>query len=73
MQNQVENKLSLVHGERDMGLVLSADAKPRLKWTPELHQRFIDAVSKLGGVHSKYIEAFPTSLVLAMLTSCRHF
>ncbi|XP_059648830.1 myb family transcription factor PHL8-like [Cornus florida] len=34
---------------QDMGLVLSSDAKPRLKWTPELHQRFIDAVAHLGG------------------------
>ncbi|CAL4908790.1 unnamed protein product [Urochloa decumbens] len=35
------------HG--DSGLVLSTDAKPRLKWTPELHQRFVDAVNQLGG------------------------
>ncbi|XP_072996800.1 myb-related protein 2-like isoform X1 [Typha latifolia] len=33
----------------DSGLVLSTDAKPRLKWTPELHQRFIEAVNQLGG------------------------
>ncbi|XP_078181662.1 myb-related protein 2-like isoform X3 [Carex rostrata] len=33
----------------DSGLVLSTDAKPRLKWTPELHQRFIEAVHQLGG------------------------
>ncbi|KAM3392241.1 hypothetical protein ACQJBY_013399 [Aegilops geniculata] len=33
----------------DSGLILSTDAKPRLKWTPELHERFADAVKKLGG------------------------
>ncbi|KAL9421224.1 hypothetical protein AB3S75_038730 [Citrus x aurantiifolia] len=34
---------------QNMNLVLSTDAKPRLKWTPELHQRFVDAVNHLGG------------------------
>ncbi|CAO2828777.1 unnamed protein product [Amaranthus hypochondriacus] len=34
---------------QDMNLVLSTDAKPRLKWTPELHQQFVDAVNQLGG------------------------
>lgn len=38
----------------DTGLVLSTDAKPRLKWTPELHERFIEAVNQLGGADSKY-------------------
>ncbi|KAI3979150.1 hypothetical protein MKX01_016975, partial [Papaver californicum] len=37
------------NGIADAGLVLSTDAKPRLKWTPELHQRFIEAVNQLGG------------------------
>lgn len=45
-QNAQQNK--------DMNLVLSSDAKPRLKWTPDLHQRFVDAVSQLGGPDSKY-------------------
>ncbi|KAI7991004.1 Myb-related protein 2 [Camellia lanceoleosa] len=34
---------------RRYGLVLSTDAKPRLKWTQDLHERFIEAVNQLGG------------------------
>ncbi|XP_047317443.1 myb-related protein 2-like isoform X2 [Impatiens glandulifera] len=37
------------HGVGDSGLVLSTDAKPRLKWTQDLHERFIEAVNQLGG------------------------
>lgn len=43
------------NGSMDSGLVLSTDAKPRLKWTPDLHQRFIEAVNQLGGSDSKSI------------------
>ncbi|KAJ0244521.1 Myb-related protein 2 [Hirschfeldia incana] len=33
----------------DSGLILSTDPKPRLKWTSDLHERFIEAVNQLGG------------------------
>jgi hypothetical protein len=44
-------------GGGDAGLVLSTDAKPRLKWTPELHERFVEAVHQLGGPDSEYQNA----------------
>ncbi|XP_050277158.1 myb family transcription factor PHL8-like [Quercus robur] len=47
---------------QNMNLVLSTDAKPRLKWTPELHQRFIEAVNQLGGPD----KATPKSLMRVM-------
>ncbi|KAK1292615.1 Myb family transcription factor APL [Acorus calamus] len=33
----------------DPCLVLTADPKPRLRWTADLHERFVDAVAQLGG------------------------
>ncbi|KAJ8564668.1 hypothetical protein K7X08_001128 [Anisodus acutangulus] len=47
---------------KDRSLVFSSDAKPRLKWTPELHQRFVDAVTQLGGAD----KATPKSLMSVM-------
>ncbi|XP_058761345.1 pentatricopeptide repeat-containing protein At5g12100, mitochondrial-like [Vicia villosa] len=39
----------------DSGLVLTTDPKPRLRWTVELHERFIDVVAPLGGPDSTHL------------------
>ncbi|KAG7036225.1 Myb family transcription factor PHL11, partial [Cucurbita argyrosperma subsp. argyrosperma] len=31
------------------GVLMTRDPKPRLRWTADLHDRFVDAVTKLGG------------------------
>lgn len=36
----------------DPCLVLTSDPKPRLRWTTDLHERFVDAVTQLGGPSS---------------------
>lgn len=56
-----------VQGES--GLVLSTDAKPRLKWTPELHERFIEAVNQLGGADSKYLKKLNEKTLIG-ITAC---
>nr|QEX51368.1 myb-related protein 2-like isoform X6 [Cymbidium ensifolium] len=33
----------------DASLVLTSDPKPRLRWTADLHDRFVDSVTQLGG------------------------
>jgi hypothetical protein len=42
----------------DSGLVLTTDPKPRLRWTVELHERFVDAVTQLGGPDSTILSPF---------------
>ncbi|KAG7586437.1 Myb domain containing protein [Arabidopsis thaliana x Arabidopsis arenosa] len=46
----------------NMSLVLSTDAKPRLKWTCDLHHKFIEAVNQLGGPN----KATPKGLMKVM-------
>ncbi|PKA50711.1 Myb family transcription factor APL [Apostasia shenzhenica] len=43
-------------------LVVSVDARLRLRWTQQLHQRFVDAVTQLGGIE----KATPKSVMQVM-------
>ncbi|KAL9227057.1 hypothetical protein vseg_002796 [Gypsophila vaccaria] len=47
--NSNERSSSSMCVQNDSGLVLTTDPKPRLRWTVELHERFVDAVAQLGG------------------------
>ncbi|KAG5592467.1 hypothetical protein H5410_042981 [Solanum commersonii] len=49
------------------GVVMTRDPKPRLRWTADLHDRFVDAVTKLGGPDSlEFAEATPKSVLRLM-------
>lgn len=56
MNGSYENRAMCVQG--DSGLVLTTDPKPRLRWTVELHERFVDAVAQLGGPDSMHIHIY---------------
>ncbi|KAK4478287.1 hypothetical protein RD792_017576 [Penstemon davidsonii] len=45
----IEGSLDGTNLPGDACLVLTSDPKPRLRWTTELHERFVDAVTQLGG------------------------
>ena len=68
------NERSSMCVQNDSGLVLTTDPKPRLRWTVELHERFVDAVTQLGGPDSMlscYICLFKSiSLFMCSSKSC---
>ncbi|XVF26261.1 hypothetical protein REPUB_Repub13aG0283600 [Reevesia pubescens] len=47
--DEVLNNLNQKGGIGEPCLVLTSDPKPRLRWTADLHDRFVDAVTQLGG------------------------
>ncbi|VFQ92234.1 unnamed protein product [Cuscuta campestris] len=51
-----------LQNKESKNLILSSDPKPRLKWTPELHQLFVAAVTQLGGAE----KATPKGLMRVM-------
>lgn len=67
--NNIHNSVSIdgTNLPGDACLVLTTDPKPRLRWTTELHERFVDAVTQLGGPDSKsliflFFSFFPSDL-----------
>lgn len=59
------------YGQRGGGdpcLVLTSDPKPRLRWTADLHERFVDAVTQLGGAGSQH--SFPFSFFFSPYLLC---
>lgn len=61
-QQQKALSLSGTNLPGDLSVVTSADPKPRLRWTPELHDLFVDAVTQLGGAD----KAKPKSVLKVM-------
>ncbi|XP_024021466.1 protein PHR1-LIKE 2 isoform X1 [Morus notabilis] len=59
------------HGQNLRGdpcLVLTSDPKPRLRWTADLHERFVDAVTQLGGASKATPKAIMRTMNVKGLT-----
>ncbi|CAI9760218.1 unnamed protein product [Fraxinus pennsylvanica] len=52
----------------DPCLVLTSDPKPRLRWTADLHERFVDAVTQLGGASKATPKAIMRTMAVKGLT-----
>lgn len=55
-------------GGGDPRLVLTSDPKPRLRWTADLHERFVDAVTQLGGPNKATPKAIMRTMGVKGLT-----
>ncbi|XP_059440313.1 protein PHR1-LIKE 3-like isoform X2 [Corylus avellana] len=55
-------------GRPDPCLVLTSDPKPRLRWTADLHERFVDAVTQLGGASKATPKAIMRTMNVKGLT-----
>ncbi|PIA58387.1 hypothetical protein AQUCO_00500363v1 [Aquilegia coerulea] len=49
MLNNNHNKQKERGVREPLSVLLTSDAKPRLRWTNDLHERFVEAVMQLGG------------------------
>ncbi|XAR53898.1 hypothetical protein NMG60_11022624 [Bertholletia excelsa] len=56
------------HHKADPCLVLTSDPKPRLRWTADLHERFVDAVTQLGGASKATPKAIMRTMGVKGLT-----
>lgn len=71
-QEEMLNNLNHKAGLGEPCLVLTSDPKPRLRWTADLHDRFVDAVTQLGGPNSRIFHSpfvFSFSLYCLFLVS----
>jgi hypothetical protein len=54
----MEGSYSYVGDATAAAAAVSRDTKQRLRWTPDLHERFVHAVARLGGPDSKSLTCY---------------
>ncbi|KAH7546968.1 hypothetical protein FEM48_Zijuj01G0257300 [Ziziphus jujuba var. spinosa] len=69
---QIQGGATATHNQNshrgDPCLVLTSDPKPRLRWTADLHERFVDAVTQLGGASKATPKAIMRTMNVKGLT-----